>query len=70
MTRCQDGVEEDSATDAGMGANYQGIESGGDEEMVVFFGAADPRAIEDRKRLKFSKKQVLGLLEEDVAIRS
>jgi hypothetical protein len=55
---------------AGMGANYQGIESGGDEEKVVFFGAADPRAIEDRKRLKFSKKQVLGLLEEDVAIRS
>jgi hypothetical protein len=40
------GVEEDSATDAGMGANNQGIESGG----------ADPRAIEDRKRLKFTRK--------------
>jgi hypothetical protein len=47
----------------GMEAYIQGREDEGDNEMVVFFGEADPRAIEDWKRLKWSiKKQSAGLV--------
>jgi hypothetical protein len=46
----------------GMETYIQGREDG-DNEMVVFFGEADPRAIEDWKRLKLSiKKQSAGLV--------
>jgi hypothetical protein len=46
----------------GMETYIKGREDG-DNEMVVFFGEADPRAIEDRKRLKLSiKKQSAGLV--------
>jgi hypothetical protein len=41
MARCQSGAEKDIKTDDGMRANYQGVENGGDEEMVVFFRTAD-----------------------------
>jgi hypothetical protein len=38
-----------------MKAILQGREDGGDEEMAIFFGGSDPRAIEDRKCMKLMK---------------
>jgi hypothetical protein len=70
MAKCQGGAEKDIKADAGMGANYQGVENGGDEEMVVFFGTADPRAIEDRKQLKLTMKKAMKILDEGVVIGS
>jgi hypothetical protein len=52
-----------------MEANLQEREDGGDEEMVIFFGGADPRVIEDRKRLKLTKKFTSELLDECAPIR-
>jgi hypothetical protein len=34
--------------------HIQGSKDGGDHEMVIFFGEANLRAIEDRKRLKLA----------------
>jgi hypothetical protein len=43
--------------------------SGGDEEMVIFFGGADLRVIGDRKCLKLTKKFTSELLDECAPIR-
>jgi hypothetical protein len=53
-----------------METDIQGVEARGDEEMVIFFVEVDPRAIEDRKHLKFSRRYAAGCLEEGIAIRS
>jgi hypothetical protein len=43
---------------------YKESEDGWDDEMVVFFGDADTRAVADRKRLKLSlKKSAAELIE-------
>jgi hypothetical protein len=35
-----------------MESHIQGVEDGGGDEMAIFFGEADPRAVEDNKRFK------------------
>jgi hypothetical protein len=54
MVRCQNCCEEDA--DSYMGVEHHGEkgEETGDGELVIFFGTGDPRAIEDRKRMKTS----------------
>jgi hypothetical protein len=41
----------------------QGSKNGRDDEMAVFFGEVDPRAIEDRKRLKLTRIRASNELE-------
>jgi hypothetical protein len=56
LARCEGRAEEDFKLDHGMETYLQGRETGGDDDMVVFVGGIDPRAVEDRKRLKLSMK--------------
>jgi hypothetical protein len=39
-----------------METDIQIIEDEGDDELAIFSGGADPRAVEDSKRLKLFKK--------------
>jgi hypothetical protein len=54
LVKCQASVEENHEVVAGMETIIH-KEDGGDVEAVFFPGAIDPRAVEDHKRLKFSK---------------
>jgi hypothetical protein len=48
-----------------MGCNFQGSDQSDDGEMVIFFGEVDPRAFEDRKRMKsLLGIQIRGALDE------
>jgi hypothetical protein len=44
--------EENMEADHGVASHLQGGKSGGDDEMVIFFGGGDLRAAEDRKHMK------------------
>jgi hypothetical protein len=69
VARCENSAEKNSKTDSKMEANLQAREVGGDEEMVIFFGGADPRVIGDRKCLKLTKKFTSELPDECAPIR-
>jgi hypothetical protein len=50
---CENHFEKNHEADIGVEGHIQGSKDG-DHEMVIFFGEANPRAIEDRKRLKLA----------------
>jgi hypothetical protein len=59
LVRCQVHIEEDDETVCGMETNMQGVEDDRDDEVVVFPGGADQRAVEDNKFLNLSKTRVM-----------
>jgi hypothetical protein len=44
--------EENMEANQGMENYLQGGKNGRDDEMIIFFGEGDPRAVEDRKHIK------------------
>jgi hypothetical protein len=56
MARCEGCAEKNHVPDHGVESYIQGGQDAGDDDKVVFFGGADSGTIENRKRLKLSRK--------------
>jgi hypothetical protein len=60
LGRCERYTEKDPAPDQGMEVAIQGGQGAGDD-IVIFFRGADTDTIENRKRLKLSRKGQLPI---------
>jgi hypothetical protein len=70
LVRCEAYPKKNIRVVNGVEAYIHGIKDGGADEIMPFLeNPIDPRAIEDRKRMKLSiKKPSIGLLETGVLI--
>jgi hypothetical protein len=55
LVRCENGTEENLEAINRMKHYMQIIQGGGNEELALFPGETDTRAVEDNKRLKLCK---------------